>query len=62
MSDYLRVAPYANIPWQGTIWHREQAIGEGYHKLGYRAATLLHGGYARNIGNGLSEYKTGYEK
>ena len=62
MSDYLRVAPYADIPWQGTIWHREQAIGEAYHKLGYRAATLLHGGYAGNIGNGLSEYKTGYEK
>ena len=28
LSDYKKVGPYASIPWQGTIWHREQAIGE----------------------------------
>jgi len=40
LSDYKKVAPYAEIPWQGTIWHREQAIGERYHDLGYRSACL----------------------
>ena len=59
-SDYLRIAPYSEIPWQGTIWHREQAIGEKYHDLGYRSACLLEN-YAENIGYGRSEYKTGYE-
>ena len=61
MSDYRFVAPYADIPWQGTIWHREQAIGERYHDLGYRTACLM-GEYAINIGYGQSEYKSGYEK
>ncbi len=61
MSDYRRVGPYADIPWQGTIWHREQAIGERYHDLGYRAA-VLQGEYASNIGIGKSEYITGMEK
>lgn len=56
MSDYLKVAPYASIPWEGTIWHREQAIGERYHQLGYRSAVLLEN-YAENIGYGKSEYK-----
>ena len=55
MSDYLRVAPYADIPWQGTIWHREQAIGDKYHSLGYRSA-ILKDEYITNIGYGLSEY------
>jgi GT2 family glycosyltransferase len=61
MSDYRKVGPYSEIPWTGTIWHREQAIGEAYHKLGYRAA-VLKDIYASNIGIGKSEYKTGYEK
>lgn len=61
MSDYNKVGPYAAIPWQGTIWHREQAIGEAYHRLGYRAAVLLDN-HAQNIGYGQSEYKSGYEK
>jgi hypothetical protein len=61
MSDYRRIAPYANIPWQGTVWHREQAIGERYHQLGYRSACLLED-HAVNIGYGQSEYKTGNEK
>ena len=61
MSDYRKVAPYADIPWKGTIWHREQAIGERYHQLGYRSAVLMED-YAINIGYGQSEYKTGYEK
>jgi hypothetical protein len=60
-SDYLKVAPYAEIPWQGTIWHREQAIGERYHDLGYRSACLLEP-HAVNIGYGRSEYITGNEK
>jgi GT2 family glycosyltransferase len=60
MSDYRRVGPYENIPWQGTIWHREQAIGERYHDLGYRSACLLED-YAVNIGYGRSEYLTGNE-
>ena len=38
ISDYKKVGPYSEIPWQGTIWHREQAIGERYHDLGYRTA------------------------
>lgn len=61
MSDYKKVAPYAEIPWEGTIWHREQAIGERYHNLGYRTACLLED-YAVNIGYGQSEYKSGMEK
>jgi len=61
LSDYKKVAPYADIPWEGTIWHREQAIGERYHKLGYRTALLMDE-YAINIGYGRSEYKTGNEK
>jgi GT2 family glycosyltransferase len=61
MSDYRKVGPYADIPWQGTIWHREQAIGERYHKLGYRTAILMEE-YAKNIGYGQSEYVTGKEK
>jgi len=60
ISDYNKVKPYSDIPWQGTIWHREQAIGEAYHKLGYKSACLLED-YAVNIGYGQSEYKTGYE-
>jgi len=60
LSDYKKVAPYADIPWQGTIWHREQAIGERYHKLGYRTAVLLDN-YVENIGYGQSEYVTGNE-
>jgi hypothetical protein len=61
LSDYKKVAPYSDIPWQGTIWHREQAIGERYHDLGYRAACLLDE-RAVNIGYGRSEYKSGLEK
>jgi hypothetical protein len=61
LSDYKRVAPYADIPWQGSIWHREQAIGEVYHKLGYRTAILMDD-YVENIGYGQSEYITGNEK
>jgi hypothetical protein len=61
LSDYKRVAPYADIPWQGNIWHREQAIGEKYHALGYRTA-ILTDEYIENIGYGKSEYVTGYEK
>lgn len=60
-SDYLKVAPYSEIPWRGTIWHREQAIGERYHELGYRTACLLED-YVYNIGYGQSEYKSGMEK
>lgn len=60
-SDYLKVAPYSSIPWQGTIWHREQAIGDAYHKLGYRSA-IIAGNYIKNIGYGRSEYLNGYEK
>jgi len=60
-SDYLKVAPYSEIPWEGTIWHREQAIGERYHSLGYRTACLLED-YAVNVGYGQSEYKSGMEK
>lgn len=61
MSDYNKVAPYSEISWQGTIWHREQAIGEKYHQLGYRTACLLED-YVFNIGYGQSEYVTGNEK
>lgn len=61
LSDYKKVGPYSEIPWQGTIWHREQAIGERYHDLGYRTACLL-GEYAVNIGYGKSEYVTGNER
>jgi GT2 family glycosyltransferase len=61
MSDYRKVAPYADIPWEGTIWHREQAIGERYHDLGYRTA-CLQDKRATNIGYGQSEYITGDEK
>ena len=60
ISDYDRVKPYSDIPWEGTIWHREQSIGERYHNLGYRTACLLDE-YVYNIGYGQSEYKTGYE-
>jgi hypothetical protein len=62
MSDYRKVGPYEKIPWGKTIWHRECAIGEAYHRLGYRTAILSGGGYVYNIGRGESEYKTGYEK
>jgi GT2 family glycosyltransferase len=61
MSDYKKVGPYSDIPWQGTIWHREQAIGERYHQLGYRTAVLMNE-YVTNIGYGQSEYVTGDEK
>jgi hypothetical protein len=61
LSDYKKVSPYAEIPWQGTIWHREQAIGERYHDLGYRTAVLMED-YATNIGYGKSEYITGMER
>jgi hypothetical protein len=61
LSDYKKVGPYADIPWEGTIWHREQAIGERYHALGYRTAVLMDE-YVTNIGYGQSEYKTGLEK
>jgi len=61
ISDYNKVKPYAEIPWKGTIWHREQAIGEKYHDLGYRTAVLMDE-YVKNIGYGQSEYKSGYEK
>ena len=61
MSDYLRVAPYADIPYHDTIWHREQAIGEVYHNLGYRTAILMNE-YIQYNGYGQSEYVTGYEK
>jgi GT2 family glycosyltransferase len=60
MSDYRKVAPYSEIKWEGTIWHREQAIGEKYHDLGYRTA-ILNDEYVQNIGYGQSEYKSGYE-
>ena len=66
-SDYLRVAPYADIEYRGswkhrpTIWHKEYAIGLAYHKLGYRTAVLIDDEYAVNIGIGQSEYKTGQE-
>ena len=60
MSDYLKVAPYSEIPWQGSIWHREGAIGKKYMDLGYRTAVLLDT-YAVNIGYGQSEYLTGFE-
>jgi GT2 family glycosyltransferase len=61
LSDYKKIGPYVDIPWQGTIWHREQAIGERYHQLGYRTALLMDE-YAVNIGYGQSEYITGDEK
>jgi len=60
LSDYKKVAPYADIPWEGTIWHREQAIGERYHNLGYRTACLT-AECAVNLGYGQSEYITGNE-
>jgi hypothetical protein len=60
LSDYKMVGPYADIPWEGTIWHQEQAIGEKYHELGYRTACLLDD-YVYNIGYGQSEYVTGNE-
>jgi hypothetical protein len=60
-SDYLKVAPYTGVPWQGTIWMREQAIGEEYRKLGFRTAVITDSkgnvqNYAVNIGYGKSEY------
>jgi hypothetical protein len=61
LSDYKKVAPYSEIPWQGTIWHREQAIGEKYHELGYRSACLMEP-HAENIGYGRSEYVSGLER
>jgi hypothetical protein len=61
MSDYKKVAPYKDIPWEKTIWHREQAIGLEYYKLGYRSAILMDE-YVTNIGVGKSEYVTGLEK
>lgn len=61
MSDYHKVSPYVDIPWVGTIWHREHAIGEEYYKLGYRTAILMKE-YAINIGRKQREYITGYEK
>ena len=62
ISDYRKVGPYSEIPWEGTIWHREQAIGERYHQLGYRSACLIDDIYIENIGYGRSEYKHGFEK
>jgi len=61
MSDYKKVAPYADIPWEKTIWHRECAIGLKYWELGYRTAILLDD-YASHMGSGRSEYLTGYEQ
>lgn len=61
LADYQCVGPYESIPWQGTIWHREQAIGERYHDLGYRSAMLMDN-YFTNIGYGQSEYVSGLEK
>lgn len=64
-SDYLKVAPYANIDYHGswnkpvTAWHKEYAIGLEYHKLGYRTAVLIDDEYATNIGMGQSEYVAG---
>jgi len=55
MSDYRKVAPYHNIPYDGNIWMREQAIGERYRLLGYRTGVFLDN-YAINIGYGQSEY------
>lgn len=60
MEDYRKVGPYGAIPWDGTIWHREAAIGQKYFDLGYRSACLTEE-YAVNIGIGKSEYKTGFE-
>ena len=60
MSDYRKVAPYADISWEGTIWMREQAIGQKYFELGYRQVVLLDD-YAENIGYGKSEYVSGLE-
>ncbi len=67
LSDYKKVAPYSDIRYTGswskpTIWHKEYAIGEAYHRLGYRTAVLIDDEYAVNIGIGQSEYKTGNEK
>jgi hypothetical protein len=61
ISDYKKVAPYADIPWEKTIWHRECIIGQQYFKLGYRTAILMEE-YVHNIGLGKSEYVTGLEK
>ena len=61
MSDYKRVAPYHQVPYHDTIWHREQAIGEIYHRLGFRSAILMED-YVEGVGGGISEYKTGYER
>lgn len=55
LSDYKLIGPYADIPYEGTIWHREQAIGEKYHEKGFRTAVLMDV-CAENIGYGLSEY------
>ena len=57
-SDYLRVAPYCDVPYEGNVWMREQAIGERYRLLGYRTA-VLQGVYATSIGWGKAEYKPG---
>lgn len=62
LNDYKRIAPYSDIKWEGTIWHREQAIGEEYHKLGYRTAILTDDYVDVSIGIGKSEYITGTEK
>jgi hypothetical protein len=61
MTDYRKVAPYADIPWEKTVWHRECAIGLKYWELGYRTAILLED-HASHVGCGRSEYITGYEK
>jgi len=58
VSDYWKVGPYSDIPWEGTVWMREQAIGEKYRLLGYRTA-VLDGVYATSIGWGKAEYKPG---
>lgn len=60
-SDYRQVAPYYKVKYHDTIWHREQAIGEVYHKLGYRTAIFLND-YVQYNGMGQSEYITGYER
>ena len=55
MSDYRKVGAYCEVPYEGNIWMREQAIGEKYRLLGYRTAVFLND-YAVNIGYGKSEY------
>lgn len=70
IEDYRKVGSYGEIvdKWLSdkshnpSIWHREHAIGQEYRKLGYRTAVLIDAVYAKNIGFGQSEYKSGGEK